>query len=229
MPEFQLFGAGHITVLCILTVISVLIIRCRLRLTGPVDAVIRYLIAISLFLIGAVGMIAAYRVGVVVIPLNFCDLALFASILALLTLKPWLCHICYVWGLAGTLQALLQPDLSKPFPDFWWFHFFLLHGGVVLSAVYLGATQRIQPSWRTVGWLIVVTNFYVAIVVAINWIYGTNFGYLAQKPARPSILDYLGEWPYYLLSMEIIGIVSMIILFLPFSYFRKQLRVDRLI
>ena len=223
MSKFQLFGTDHVAVLCIVIVVSVVIIRMRLKLIAPVDSMIRYLIAIGLFLIGASGLIAAYRIGVIVIPLNFCDLALFASILALVTLKPWLCHLCYVWGLAGTLQALIQPDLSKPFPDFWWFHFFLLHGGVVLSAIYLAATQRIHPSWRTVGWLIVITNIYVAIVITINWMYGTNFGYLAQKPAHPSILDYLGEWPYYLLSMEIIGIVSMIILFLPFSCFRKQI------
>lgn len=222
MPEFQIFGIDHIAVLLILFVVLILVILFRAQLTGSVDKTIRYLTAICLFLIGAVGLIAAYRIGVVVIPLNFCDLALFASIMALLTLKPWLCHVCYVWGLAGTMQALLQPDLSSAFPGFWWFHFFLLHGGVVLSAVYLAATQRVQPTLRTVGWLIVVTNLYAGIVITVNWFYGTNFGYLAQKPANPSILDYLGDWPYYLISMEIIGIVSMIVLFLPFSCFRRQ-------
>ena len=41
-----------------------------------------------------------------------------------------------------------------------------------------------------------------AIAGLLNWQLGTNFGFLARKPVHPSILDYLGPWPYYILVCE---------------------------
>ncbi len=229
MNTFHLFGTDHIAVLVITFLLACAFIAMGKHLSPRIDLVFRYLSAIALFITAASGWIVAYRLGVVVIPINFCDLALLASIIALLTLQSWSCHLSYFWGLAGTLQALLQPDLSISFPGFWWFHFFATHAGVVLSAVYLAATHRLQPTLKTASWITLFSNAYLGIVVGVNSYYGTNFGYLAEKPDHPSILDYLGEWPYYLISMEVIGIISLLILFLPFSSFRESCKKFHLI
>ena len=43
-----------------------------------------------------------------------------------------------------------------------------------------------------------------------------------HKPELPSLLDLLPPWPIYILYMEAIGIVSMLLLYIPFAL--KDLR-----
>jgi hypothetical integral membrane protein (TIGR02206 family) len=80
---------------------------------------------------------------------------------------------------------------------------------VVLSVIYLAVTGRVAPTprsiWRVWGW----TNAYAAAVGLINWVAGANYGYLAHKPMQPSLLDYLGPWPYYILAMEAVALASL--------------------
>jgi uncharacterized membrane protein YwaF len=42
------------------------------------------------------------------------------------------------------------------------------------------------------------------------------------KPETPSLLDLLPEWPIYILYMELLGVVSILLLYLPFA--AKDLR-----
>jgi uncharacterized membrane protein YwaF len=39
---------------------------------------------------------------------------------------------------------------------------------------------------------------------------------LNAKPATPSLLDLLPPWPYYIPYMELLGLVSCLLLYLPF-------------
>lgn len=223
--RFFLLGPDHVMVLGITFMLSLIFILVGRHIPSKIDRGFRYTGITALIIAGGSGWLMALRQGMMVIPLNLCDFALFAAIGALLTLRPSLCQLTYFWGLAGTLQALIQPDLSEPFPEFWWFQFFATHAGVVLGAVYLAATQRVQPTWKSVAWIWLLSNTYLVIVVLVNWRYGTNFGYLADKPAHPSILDFFGPWPYYILAIEAIGVISLLILSIPFSSFRKSLEL----
>ena len=137
-----------------------------------------------------------------------CDLALVVTVVALWTLRPRLTELAYFWGLAGSLQAVLTPDLRDAFPSYWWWKFFVTHSGMVLGVVYLAATNRVRLSgesiWRVWGW----TNAYALTAGLLNWMFGTNYGYLAHKPSQPSLLDYFGPWPYYILVVEAVALLS---------------------
>jgi len=221
---FHPFGPDHLIVLGITLAATVLPVIARRHVTGRIDRWIRRVLALGLLLGGGSGWIVAWLQGYPVVPLNLCDLALLAAVWALVSLQPRACILVYFWGLGGSVHALLTPDLTTPFPGFWWFQFFMTHTGIVLSAVYLTATNRVQPTIRSVVWIWLITNGYMAIIVFINWRYGTNFGYLAEKPAHPSLLDYMGPWPYYLLAIEAIGTLSLLILYAPFAVARRMCR-----
>jgi uncharacterized membrane protein YwaF len=45
----------------------------------------------------------------------------------------------------------------------------------------------------------------------------SNYLFLARKPYTPSLLDLLGPWPIYIIWMEVIGIATILILYLPFA------------
>ncbi len=43
---------------------------------------------------------------------------------------------------------------------------------------------------------------YLGLAVAMNALTGANYAYASRPPENPSLLDHLGPWPWYLLSMQ---------------------------
>ncbi|MGH9303926.1 MAG: hypothetical protein ACRDZ5_05860, partial [Acidimicrobiales bacterium] len=50
------------------------------------------------------------------LPFALCDAAVLVAAAAVVLRVPVLCELTYFWGLAGTLQAVITPDLSASFP-----------------------------------------------------------------------------------------------------------------
>jgi len=153
------------------------------------------------------------------VPLHLCDLAAVIAGFALLTRRPLLCALTYFWGLAATTQALLTPAITVAFPSPPYVMFFVQHFAVVGAALYLpivdGWRPR-QPLWKgpleAIGWAAV----YLVMVMCVNRLLGTNFGFATHPPENPSLLDHLGPWPWYLVSSLGIAVVLFFLLALPF-------------
>lgn len=226
MPQpgrLTLWGPDHLTVLLLTAagVLALLVNRRRLRRAQ--DERFRRGVAIVLLVNELSAWLWAAAHGAARIPLQLCDLALFLTVVALWTLQPAMTEVAYFWGMAGSLQAILTPDLRVGFPDYWWITFFITHCGVVLSVVYLAVTGRVAPVHRSVWRIWGLTNGYAAAVGVLNWAWGTNFGYLARKPTQPSLLDYFGPWPWYILVLEAAALASFFLYHAPFALIRRWL------
>jgi hypothetical integral membrane protein (TIGR02206 family) len=147
------------------------------------------------------------------LPLHLCDVVAFILAAALVTGSQRLAEFGYVWGFAGTVQGLVTPGLEHgfPAPDF-----FAQHGGIpaIAAGLVFGAGLRPLPGalWRTFGWI----NVYLAVILVLNWLLGTNYGYVNAKPPHPSLLDFLGPWPWYLLVLQGVALLLFGLLLLPF-------------
>ena len=88
------------------------------------------------------------------LPLNLCDWASAALIVALLTRNQLAYELGYFWGLGGTLQGVLTPTIYYDFPDPQFFFFFIQHGGVIAALLYLTlGTRHAARRWRRCrGW-----------------------------------------------------------------------------
>ncbi len=58
------------------------------------------------------------------LPVQLCDVGGFVAAAALIWRQLLLIEIAYFWGLGGTLQALLTPDLRDHFPSFPYLQFY---------------------------------------------------------------------------------------------------------
>ncbi len=157
------------------------------------------------------------------LPLQICDLAIFAVAYSLFRHRQWVWELAYFWGLGGTLQAVLTPDLRVTFPDYIYFKFFLTHGCIIIGVIFLSAGLKKPITFRSVLRVLVITNIYAAFIGIFNWLFKTNYLYLSHKPSQPSLLDHLGPWPWYILGLEVVLVVSLIIYYLPYYFSRKKI------
>ncbi|WP_322490241.1 TIGR02206 family membrane protein [Chloroflexus sp.] len=152
------------------------------------------------------------------LPLHLCTLFTWFSVIMLLTRSYRIFEFTYFMGIGGALQALLTPDIGVyGFPHFRAFQSFISHGGLVLAALTMIALEGYRPTWRSVGRVIIGANLLMAGVGVVNWLLDSNYLFLARKPYTPSLLDVLGPWPIYIVWMEVIGIVTILLLYLPFA------------
>ena len=219
--QFTAFSAEHLATLgVILLFAAALIVIGRQRslayLVRPLSWVLCILAAghelVWVFAAASLGR-WHYSWGV---PLQLCDLAIFAMALTLVRHYQWVWELAYFWGLGGSLQALLTPDLKVTFPDIIYIKFFLSHGCTVVGVLFLAAGLRRPIHFKSVWRVFGITNIYGLFVLGFNWLMGTNYMYLMHKPSRPSLLDYAGSGPYYYLGLEAALVGSLFFYYLPY-------------
>ncbi len=125
------------------------------RRPGPWRPVVARLIGLAL-LADAV----SYSVGLAVqgtwspktsLPLALCDAGVLVAAAACWWRTPVLVELTYFWGLAGTLQAVVTPDLNVGFPHLVFFQYVVGHLGIVAAALFLVAGCAWPPGaapWR---------------------------------------------------------------------------------
>lgn len=158
------------------------------------------------------------------LPINFCNLA--GLLVPALMWKPRqkVHEVLYYLVLAGTLQAILTPDLEEGFPHFGYFAYWIVHSGLVVYVILVTATLRLVPSamgmLKTLGWL----NLYAFATVLFNLAFGTNYMYMMHKPPTPTLLDVFGPWPWYILVCEAAALVLFLAAYVPVARMQPSVR-----
>jgi hypothetical integral membrane protein (TIGR02206 family) len=60
-------------------------------------------------------------------------------------------------------------------------------------------------------------NLYAFIIFFFNRAIGSNYLFIAHKPLTPTLIDALPAWPWYILYLELIGVLVILLLYLPFA------------
>ncbi len=218
----DLYGPAHIGILVVLIVITLLVIRnCRLGEHLPQSRASLGLLTFCCFAAYPINQMALLSCGTqitldAIIPLHLCDIAAFICGFALITRKPLLCELAYFWGLAGTLQGLLTPDLAYGFPHPIFFTFFLQHGVVVITAIILPMGLGWRPTKGAVRRTFILLLSYAAVAMTANYILDTNYGFLKSKPSEASLLDLMPSWPWYIPLLVGLAMLIFVLLSLPF-------------
>jgi hypothetical integral membrane protein (TIGR02206 family) len=141
----------------------------------------------------------------------------------LFTRNSFLFEITYFLGVGGAVQAILTPELGYDFPHYRYFHFFLAHIAIILASLYMIWFEGLRPTFRSVLKAFAMLNVIALLGYMVNQVTVGNYMFLSRKPSNPSIIDLLGPYPWYILSLELVAFVIFCLLYLPFLY-KKNLR-----
>ncbi|WP_077212936.1 TIGR02206 family membrane protein [Bacillus dakarensis] len=162
------------------------------------------------------------------LPLHLSSISLLLSAGLLITKDFRIFEFTYFAGLGSAIQAMITPDISAySFPHFRYVHFFISHGGIVLANLFFVLVEQYRPRFKSLLKAFLYLNLYAFIVFLVNLILSGNYMYISKKPVNPSIMDYLGPWPFYIIPLEIIAFITFMILYLPFGlkkFFNKRIR-----
>ncbi len=222
-PVFRLFGPAHVVVI-LLTLAIPLGLGFAVRRTGSQRVDRAVAVCLSLLLAVNYCGYAAYLlqrhqlVWQQALPFQLCDWAMVTVIVALLTGRRSWSEVSYFWGIGGTFQAILTPNLQIGFPDIRFLSFFVGHCGIVAGVIYIIVARRFRPLfgsvWRTLAW----SELYLAATLAVDRLTNVNYGFLLHKPQAASILDYLSETHWlYLVELNGLALLFFALLYVPFA------------
>ncbi len=208
-PAFQLFGPAHLVVI-FLTIFIPLTLGIAVQITGSRTLDRAAALGLSLLLLTNYLGYAFYLWShdllfwQQALPFQLCDWAMVTIIVALFTGWRGWTEVSYFWGIGGTFQAILTPNLQVGFPDIRFISFFVGHCGIVAGVIYLLVARRFRPTlgsvWRTLAW----SQFYLCATLLVDYLTDVNYGFLLHKPQAPSILDYLSDTRWlYLVGLKV--------------------------
>jgi hypothetical integral membrane protein (TIGR02206 family) len=218
---FEVFGTGHLIFVGIVFIIALFLIFGWKNPSEKAKRITRYIfVAILLVWEGGWHLWNAYWGQWTIqtmIPLHICSVMVWASIVMLLTRSYRIYEFAYFLGIGGALQPLLTPEAGiYGLPHFRAFQTLIVHGTLVLIPIYMTAVEGYRPTWASFKRVAIGGNIYMAFVFVMNKILDSNFMFLMRKPDTASLMDVLGPWPWYLISLEVVAFLVFLLLYLPF-------------
>src|SRR5881396_2433280 len=224
-PQFHPYGPPHLTVIFLTIVLpfALAAVVWRTKSHRVERAIIAALSAV-LVLNYVAYLIFIRSHGVVdwrqMLPLQMCDWGMVVVIVAMWTGKQRWFEVAYFWGIGGTVQAVLTPNLRFGFPDFRFFSFFVSHCGIIVGIIFLMSVHHLRPHPFSIVRVFAWTEFYFIITLTADKFTGFNYGFLLHKPEAKTLLNILSNYrPLYLFEMHLLALAFFVALYLPFAIY----------
>ena len=222
-PEFHPWSPSHFVVI-ILTIGLPLVLAIFVHRTKSprLERSIRLTISALLLINYVAYVFVARNFGVdhwyKLLPLQLCDWAMIVIIGALWSgNRRWL-EVAYFWGIGGTLQAIITPNLRFGFPDLRFISFFVAHSGIIIGIVFLMLIYGFRPHAIGIVRTFLWTEVYFVVAFTVDLLTGENYGFLLHKPEAASLLNFLADSrPLYLLEFHALAFLFFCLLYAPFA------------
>lgn len=150
------------------------------------------------------------------LPLHMCGMSAILGGVIMFYRNQWVYEFLYYWGLPGAFHSLLTPEFTLGTQGLFLPEYFLAHGGIILAALYATLVLGMKPrkgSWLTI---FLYSQIFVVVIGTFNYLIDANYMYLCTKPIVENPFLF-GEWPWYIVALEFIGLLHFLLVYLPFG------------
>ncbi|MES2981692.1 MAG: TIGR02206 family membrane protein [Verrucomicrobiota bacterium] len=232
---FETFGLPHCAAMAVTAIASIYMVWLNRSSSASPKSKHRANVILAFILIVAVSLdpiltwlrydhnpdLAFRLVRETALPLYLCDVVSLVLAVALVTNRQRFAEMGYLWGIAGTVQGLITPTLYFSWDTIEYYAFFAQHGGVPVAALALAFGTKLSPQPGAFKRAVLWSWLYMIVVFGLNGLLGANYGFLNAKPKVGTLFDYMGPYPWCLVTLQFIAFTFYFLLLLPFRS-RKQ-------
>ena len=99
--------------------------------------------------------------------------------------------------------------------------FFTHHAILVLFPIWNILVDGMVTTRGAILRTMLFVNLMGIPVATVNWLIGSNYMYLCTKPGVDSPF-LVGDWPWYLIGLEVVALLLMAIASVPMIYLRRK-------
>lgn len=223
IEPFKLFGKAHLLTILVMVMIGVLCLYAAKR-SEKFSRFFKYFLIINLIV-----MDISYRLWsgfyethdyIGMFSIHISSVSVILAIFTLYRFNQKIFDVLFYWGLILVPQAIITPGIYRyGFPHLRFFHILWIHFLVIYTVFYLLLIQNRKLSPFNLKRVLIITHLYGIFIFIINRIFDTNYMFIGKKASVPSLIQYLGPWPYYIVVLDII----LIILFIAINKLYKRL------
>jgi hypothetical integral membrane protein (TIGR02206 family) len=228
---FEIFNPPHLTALGLIAAACLLVYWGRQRFSRKNRDIIRTSLAVLLLLsqlsfVGWLFYIGEASISTV-LPFHMCSLFIILSAIMLLARSYAIYEFSYFLGTGGAIFALLMPDIGMyNFPHFLPVQTMIAHGSLLTAQIYMTTVEGFRPTWRSLWKVYAGVLVYSALIMGFNIMTGANYLFFSYKPNFPTLLDYMGPWPWYIIGIQASGALTCLLLYLPFHWKDRRSRIS---
>ena len=179
---------------------------------------------IGVILIGRFVLIHPYQYYVLDIwsvksslPFHLCGISAILSGFLLLWRNQILYECLFYWGLCGAFHSILTPEMTNGNQGLLYFEYYLSHGGIILSALYLTAVIGMRPRKNSWVKVFIFSQLLIPIIGGVNLLLGSNYLYLSFPPeVNNPIIDFIREQPklIYIIFIDLVALVHFYLIYI---------------
>ncbi|XMB87009.1 TIGR02206 family membrane protein [Mycoplasmatota bacterium WC44] len=140
------------------------------------------------------------------LPLHLCSFSAIAIEIVLLTKSQKIMDYVYYISISGAFVAMFYPDLRYSYVQYRYWEFFIFHVLIVFSTFYMVFVHKLVPSKISAFKCLFVIHIISIPIIIFNTMVDGSYMMLVNTSV-PLLVKQFGEWPNYILGLELLLLV----------------------
>lgn len=157
-----------------------------------------------------------YGFDKLLLPFQLCSISMFLAIILIFTKNRTVYTFVLFAGVLGGIISLFTPIIGYDSTYYRYYQFYIAHSLLIITPIYFMVVHNYFPTKRSTIQAFLILQSLAIFMGVFNYFLNTDFLFIFVDPAKlekfPAIKMF-GGIPYYLILVEITGIIAFYLMF----------------